>query len=382
MSVKNKLVVENYEMGVKILESKYKDNYEITDVSTKRKWVVAGPKRCEITYSNDVMKKKAESEKISKATEVVAPLATRNVDDTGLTQAEKDMMDEMASMKEMFNNFMQNISVALEDSKENGNGLIGGIKSLLVKNGVTEEISNELIKKAINSLHPKNRESKNHIIQALRDVLLSTVKISPGYNIENSRSIVFVGPTGVGKTTTLAKTAKIFQEKQKKVALVTLDTYKLGAIDQIDEYAKILQVPVDSCKTKDDLHTTMIRFMDKDCIFVDTMGHSPKDIKSNTLLKSMIDLIDPSEVTLVMSANMKTKDLFDCVEQFKYMDFNSIIMTKLDETNSLGEIINVAYTYPKYKMVYFTTGQGVPEDIEVAKVEKLLVSIMNEEEVE
>ena len=372
MSVKNKLVVESYEKGIDILEKKYKDAYEITDVTTKRKWVVAGPKRCQITYINE---EKAVVREVE-----VAPLKINESEskERELTQAEKDLMDEVATMRDMMQSLMDDVGLVMEKSKKNGNGVITGLEDALINNGVLPEIAENLVKKAVNSLHPKNRENKNHLLMAMKKVLVDLMNVRPGYDVDECSVIAFVGPTGVGKTTTLAKTATIFQESGKKVALITLDTYKLGAVDQIEEYGNLLSVPVDACSSPDELLTSMFRFVDKDCLFVDTMGHNPKDVKSNTLLKKMLDEVNPTHLTLVMSANMKTKDMFDCVEQFKHLDLTSIIMTKLDETNSLGEIINVAYTYPKLKMVYFTTGQSVPEDIEVPKAENIIKAVISE----
>lgn len=382
-SMKNRLVAESYEQGIDILERKYnsKDAYEITDVATKRKWMIVGPKMCEIYYVNKNISSIREENKVEKSAPQNKIVKENNeIREDGLTQAEKEMMDEMFSMKDMMTSLIEQVNVVVEKSKRSGNELINGLEDVLVSNGVESDIASELIKKAINSIHPKFRENKNHIISGLKKVLVETIRVEAGYDADECNSVVFVGPTGVGKTTTLAKTATIFQQKGKNVGLITLDTYKLGAIDQMEEYAELLDVPSDACCNEDEVHTSIIRFMDKDCIFVDTMGHNPKDVKSNTQLKKMIDIIDPVEVTLVMSANMKTKDMYDCIEQFKFLGINSIIITKLDETNSLGEIINVCFKYPRYRMVYFTTGQCVPDDIEVAKAEKIVKAVITVEE--
>ena len=195
--------------------------------------------------------------------------------------------------------------------------------------------------------------------------------------------VFFIGPTGVGKTTTIAKIASKFKvEEGKKVGLITADTYRMAAANQLQTYANILGVPLNVIYSAEELLDTVKKQArendDLELILVDTIGfsHKNEEQRSDTqkLLNSLNGFYD-SEVYLVLSATTKHKDLMEIADTYKaFCDFN-LIFTKLDETKSLGNIFNMKL-YTKASLSYITCGQNVPDDIEVVNAQKLVKQLL------
>ncbi|SFN46940.1 flagellar biosynthesis protein FlhF [Pseudobutyrivibrio sp. UC1225] len=195
--------------------------------------------------------------------------------------------------------------------------------------------------------------------------------------------IFFIGPTGVGKTTTIAKIASKFKvEEGKKVGLITADTFRMAAANQLQTYANILGVPLNVIYSADELLDTVKRQnrenQDLDVILVDTIGfsHKNQDQKNDTkkLISALGEFYD-SEVYLVLSATTKHKDLVEIADT--YMEFTkfNLIFTKLDETKCLGNIFNLKQ-YTGAQLSYITTGQNVPDDIEIVNAQKLVKQLL------
>jgi flagellar biosynthesis protein FlhF len=179
--------------------------------------------------------------------------------------------------------------------------------------------------------------------------------------------VFFVGPTGVGKTTTIAKIASLYTiERQKKVALLTADTYRIAAAEQLRTYANILEIPFRVVYTADEVTAAIDDYRDYDYILVDTTGHSPTN---ESQCESMGDLIksvtntDKKEVFLVLSASTKYRDLKKIADTYKGIADYKLIFTKLDETSTLGNIYNIKL-YTGATLSYTTCGQNVPDDID------------------
>ena len=188
--------------------------------------------------------------------------------------------------------------------------------------------------------------------------------------------IAFIGPTGVGKTTTLAKLAAQYALfHKKKVGLITIDTYRIGAVEQLKTYGEIIGMAVDVVMTPQELRTTIERHNDKEIILIDTAGRSSKNTMQVLELKGFLETIESIETYLVLSSTTKSKDIDKIVEDFKQVGFNKIIFTKIDETSSLGCILNVIVN-TNTPVAYITDGQNVPDDIQLLypkKVAKLLL---------
>ena len=191
--------------------------------------------------------------------------------------------------------------------------------------------------------------------------------------------VFFIGPTGVGKTTTIAKLASKYKvERGKKVALLTADTYRIAAAEQLNVYAKILETPFTICYSPDDINTCVSENADADLILVDTVGFSHKNEKQKADLEKMINSLDDKydkDIYLVLSATTKFKDLRDIVDTYRsFTDFR-LLFTKLDETLAYGNILNMRM-YSGAELSYVTDGQNVPDDIKVLDAQACVFGLL------
>src|SRR5699024_7765726 len=201
------------------------------------------------------------------------------------------------------------------------------------------------------------------IEQMLRDKIeqqLSQVSFANIY--PHSKVVQFVGPTGVGKTTTIAKVAanSMLQHKHS-VAFITADTYRIAAIEQLKTYATILNVPLEVVYSKEDYKKALQKFATYDLIFVDTAGRNYRENQYINEIKEFITI--PEEQTdtfLVLALTAKKTDIIDIYEQFKQLDIHRVIFTKLDETDSYGSLLNLPLQ-ERIDIAYLTNGQNVPD---------------------
>ncbi|WP_394187391.1 flagellar biosynthesis protein FlhF [Paenisporosarcina quisquiliarum] len=189
-----------------------------------------------------------------------------------------------------------------------------------------------------------------------------------------------LGPTGVGKTTTIAKmAAHAVLQKKKKIGFITTDTYRIAAIEQLKTYAGLLQAPVEIVYNSEDFTKAMETYKDFDLVFIDTAGRNYKEVKFVEDVKKLIQFEDNVESYLVLSSTSKEKDMETIIEQFSSFPIEQFIFTKADETNSIGSMINLMIKYNK-GLAYYTDGQEVPEDINEASVDSLLKLLFKEYE--
>ncbi len=179
--------------------------------------------------------------------------------------------------------------------------------------------------------------------------------------------VFFIGPTGVGKTTTIAKIASKFRvDEKKKVALLTADTYRIAAAEQLRTYANILEVPFRVIYTVEEINKALEDFKGYDYIMIDTAGHSHQNTTQKDNMRNIIHSVDDvveKEVHLVLSATTKYRDLISIADSYKEMADYKLIFTKLDETTTLGNLLNLRL-YTGASLSYVTCGQNVPDDIE------------------
>ncbi|WP_080846432.1 flagellar biosynthesis protein FlhF [Cytobacillus gottheilii] len=185
-----------------------------------------------------------------------------------------------------------------------------------------------------------------------------------------------IGPTGVGKTTTLAKmAAECVMTHQKKIAFITADTYRIGAIEQLKTYAKILNVPLEVCYSLEEFNIAAEKFSDYDVVFIDTAGRNFRNKKYVEDLKRTIDFENDMETFLVLSLTSKQRDMEDIYRQFSLIQIDKLIFTKADETSSFGAMFNIIYKHQK-GAAYITNGQDVPDDLIYATPEVITKTII------
>lgn len=191
--------------------------------------------------------------------------------------------------------------------------------------------------------------------------------------------VVFLGPTGVGKTTTIAKIAsKYVVEEKKRVALITADTYRIAAAEQLRTYANILEVAFRVVYTPQELQDAIMDYKAFDYIFVDTAGHSHQNEEQLHKMQEMMTVIEQLaewDAFLVLSATTKYKDLLRIADSYKDVTKYQLIFTKLDETDSLGNLLNVRL-YTGAPIAYVTYGQNVPDDIEQFNPQKTVKQLL------
>ncbi len=198
-------------------------------------------------------------------------------------------------------------------------------------------------------------------------------------SVDGGRQVFFfVGPTGVGKTTTLAKiAAKLSLVDERRVALITADTYRIAAVDQLKTYSEILSIPLDVVYEADDIIEVLQKHADYDYILVDTAGRNHKLAEGKDDLKALIDAADNAQVFLVMSLTSSAQDVESILKSYRFLDDYKLIFTKMDEAETLGCLLNAKYISAK-PLSFITIGQSVPDDIVVADADRLTKALLGD----
>jgi flagellar biosynthesis protein FlhF len=257
-----------------------------------------------------------------------------------------------------------------------------GILELLARELRAEELGNEGVELLMEQIRPAAEDGAEleELRWLLAEALAGLVKCAGSLRMKKNgpRIMAIVGPTGVGKTTTIAKLAAMHAlNRGASVAMITTDNFRVGAIEQLKTYAKIMDIPLEVAATSQELAKTLARHADKDLILIDTAGRSPKDAERLAELKGYLECHPGIETYLCMSATTRARELDEIIATFGVLPITRFLFTKLDESESYGCIVN---THLKHKLPlsYFTTGQKVPEDIEVASARKLAALVVKE----
>ncbi|MCL1910772.1 MAG: flagellar biosynthesis protein FlhF [Leptospirales bacterium] len=251
--------------------------------------------------------------------------------------------------------------------------VIAKYMNILKRNDFDAEESASIIKNVKNSVSSNDLNDTYKIEKSFAELLKSRIVTSGHIELAGGKKIImFVGPTGVGKTTTMVKLGAIYFKENKKVAFITLDNYRIGATEQLKKYAEIMRFPVYVVRDQNEFKSTIANEKAADVILIDTAGRSQNDRFKIAEMESFADLIEYDfEKILCVSGNVKKSDLNDIFQAFDAINFNSVIITKVDETSNIGNVVDVADKYNK-PISYFTNGQDVPNDIVVADSDKIV----------
>jgi flagellar biosynthesis protein FlhF len=201
------------------------------------------------------------------------------------------------------------------------------------------------------------------------------ITVTPG----NRRTVALIGPTGVGKTTTIAKLAANFRLRDGiRMGLVTVDTYRIAAVEQLRTYAEIIDLPMKVVTSPLEMRRAMQELSGLDLVLIDTAGRSPRDELKIQELKNFLSEAQVDEVHLVMSLVASPRSLETTAERFSVVGTTSTILTKLDEATGMGSLLSVARKVP-FPISYLTTGQDVPDDIEPAMPDRMSRLILGRE---
>ena len=249
------------------------------------------------------------------------------------------------------------------------------IYSHLVENGLDERLASKILIRAKAETDAKPNKEKMRAMDLMQKVIPFKGEIN--LKKEGPKIVAFVGPTGVGKTTTIAKIAADYAiRKHKKVTLVSLDNYRLGAVNQFEIYGDIMRLPVEMAEGSDELGEIVKRHLDKDLILIDTTGRSHRDKDYSRQLKEIFAAVGDVETHLVLSVATQEKQFASTYQQFLPLGVDRVLFTKLDEGLNFGPIFNFSVRN-RIPLSYFTMGQNVPEDLEIAAPAKVISLIFN-----
>lgn len=267
-----------------------------------------------------------------------------------------------------------------EEQEENTNiSFFKLLYSVMLENEVDEKVANQLIDELDKSMKP-NMPIDYMLSNVYQKMILKfgqPATITPSE--KGPKFVFFIGPTGVGKTTTIAKIASKFRvEEKKKVALLTADTYRIAAAEQLRTYASILEVPFRVIYTPEEMTDSLKDFQDYDYVLVDSAGHSHYNQEQRMNMGRFVSTLDGAvekEVYLVVSATTKYSDLLSIADAYQMVTDYKLIFTKLDETRTLGNLLNLKL-HTGAQMSYITCGQNVPDDIEIFDAQETVKKLL------
>lgn len=278
------------------------------------------------------------------------------------------LLSEIVELKEQLGHMKDE----MHKEMQNDHPVISEVKALFMKKGISAFWLESMFQTVTGSeiLNDKTL-LVSYLLEEIDDAL--TIKAE---DLSSPKIVMVVGPTGVGKTTTIAKLAARYaylMDRQYKVALINLDSFKVGAVEQLGHYADIMQIEHFVVDEVDGFKETLEKLEGYDVVLVDTAGMSPYDTEKFVQTVEFVKTDSPREieVSLVLSATVKYEDMEDIYQNFSFLNLNSVIISKFDETKHFGTLLNFMLLY-NLPMSYFATGQEVPDDLLFADKEFLL----------
>ncbi|MFD0943344.1 flagellar biosynthesis protein FlhF [Savagea faecisuis] len=303
---------------------------------------------------------------------IIRPASSRLVQlkdtDRELERKESERMtEELLEMKQMLQ------QLQTKSNKDHYPKPLQVIYEGLMDHELNEKLTLQICDAVYQKIKTKDVVDDELLMKLVRQALLQQFEqYECGGVTFDKKFINIVGPTGVGKTTTIAKiAARALLEKKKKIGFMTTDTYRIAAIEQLKTYANLLQAPVEVVYSREDFERAMDRYADYDIVFIDTAGRNYKDAQFVKDLNDLIQFNQTMESYLVLSLVSKERDMIEIAKQFEHVPIRRFIFTKADEATNVGSIFNMMDAF-SLGVAYITDGQEVPEDLEEASVEQLV----------
>ncbi len=248
---------------------------------------------------------------------------------------------------------------------------------IMVENGVDYNIAYAVLKDIEKNdiVGCDKIEIKEIVKNKIKNIMGESEVLTVG---DDQEVVFFIGPTGVGKTTSLSKiAASLVLEEKYEVGLITSDTYRVGAVDQLKIYSEILNLPLEVVYNESDFNEAFSKMKDKDVILVDTAGRNHNNYEQTEDLKNILNTKRNKQIYLLLNATSDIRVLETLVQRYNFMEDYKIVITKIDESNNYGSILNIKYIFDK-EIIYYTIGQNVPEDIRVLDADKLADRLIKE----
>jgi len=280
------------------------------------------------------------------------------------------------SIDSMLSDFIEKFSFVKRDITYNYPEDVQELLLKMIDSQVREELAHSLAKQTEQIQRKQPDSSAAEILEHL--ILEQLGRPEPILHKKFTQKVILVlGPTGVGKTTTIVKLAADFSVKQKKkIGIINTDTYRIGAQEQLQTYADILSVPLHVIYWADELEAALEGMSDRDIIFVDTAGKRPGDEQHKDDVLKMVQILKPEDTLLCLSAATGFAAIKEIVDTYGFVDDYRLLITKLDETKFRGALLNISW-YAQKPLAYVTTGQNVPDDIEIVDVESIAKKIIH-----
>ncbi len=394
---KEKMTAQSARSLAETYEKPFRDRVEKTASSVRENVTLSQAPRRKMTATRyiDIPNEGETTTARPRQQQVSAPVVTRAAPSTA--QAPAHLVNELERLKAIVSEMQEgqatreldmsaSMTAMLRSEGIETEAAMAGFEQLML-HGVDRKIAAQIVRRATKRHEQQKGLAAGEFLDDLAsEIMEATEVLSPLDGIERGRSaestrapvvISLIGPTGVGKTTTLVKIASdAVLNRNLRVALINIDTFKVAAKDQLATYSKILKLPCRTVSEVGELQDALNDFSYADLILIDTSGTSQKDHETVSRIQELLHSIPNNRVELVLSCTTREFDLANMAKRFSSFRPEGLIFSKLDETNQHGSVFNLSQRM-KLPLLYFTTGQRVPEDMEEATQERMAALLLD-----